>query len=404
MNHIKIAHITTIYGSLRYLLLNQLISLQQAGYHVTAISSPRAGIPVIEPAGISHIPVSMTRRITPLADMISLLRLYQVMHQERFDIVHTHTPKAGLLGHMAARMASVPIVISTLHGFHFHDNTPPSWRRFYISLEKITAGRSDAILSQNQEDIQTAIKEKICRPEKIKYLGNGIDLTRFDPDRISHTAVEERRAEAGLPEGVQVVGFVGRLSAKRKGVLDFLAAGRQIVRKLPNVHFVIVGGVDYSKSDPVQPTAAKDYGIEDHCHFLGRRPNEELPALYALLDVLVLPSLFEGLPRSLMEASAMRVPAVATNVKGNREAIEHGSNGLLVPLGDVQSLSNAIVRILADREMARRMGNEGQRIALKRFDERQVFEKVKAEYARLLQDKGHSAMSRLAPKGREISR
>lgn len=388
MRHVKIAHITTIDVSLRSLLLNQLLSIQQAGYQVVSISSPGAHVSVIEAAGIRHIPVPMTRNLTPLADLLSLFRLYRVMHQERFDIVHTHNPKPGLLGQLAARMAGVPIVVNTLHGFYFHDYMHPLWRRFYISMEKIAAHCSDLILSQNQEDIQTALKEGICHPEKIEYLGNGIDLTRFDPDRISHAAVQRKRAEVGLPKEAQVVGFVGRLTARRKGFLDFLAAGRQVVQRLPNIRFLIVGDADYGKPDAAQPAAAKNYGIEDHCLFLGRRPNEELPALYTLMDVLVLPSLFEGLPRAVMEASAMRVPAVATDVKGNREAIEHGRNGLLVPLGDVQSLSNAIVELLTDREKARCMGEEGHRMALERFDEQLVFEKVKSEYTRLLVEKG----------------
>jgi glycosyltransferase involved in cell wall biosynthesis len=385
---IKIAHIATIDISLHYLLLNQLLSIQEVGYEVVGISSPGPGVPIIEAAGIRHIPVPMTRNITPLADLISLFRLYRVMRRERPDIVHTHNPKPGLLGQLAARMAGVPIVVNTLHGFYFHDNMHPLWRRFYISMEKIAARSSDVILSQNREDIQIAIKEGICRPEKIKYLGNGIDLTRFDRDRISRVAAQRKRAEIGLPQEAQAVGFVGRLAAKRKGFLYFLVAGRQVVKRLPHVRFLIIGDADYSKPDAVQPAIAEDYGIGDYCHFLGWRPNEELPALYTLMDVLVLPSLLEGIPRAIMEASAMCIPAVATNVKGNREVIEHGCTGLLVPLGNVQALADAIVELLTDREKARRMGAEGRRRALERFDEQLVFKRVKVEYACLLQEKG----------------
>ena len=187
-----------------------------------------------------------------------------------------------------------------------------------------------------------------------------------------------------------MVGFVGRLAARRKGFLDFLAAGQQVMQRSPHVHFLIAGGVDAGKPDATSPAAARGYGIEDRCLFLGWRPNEELPLLYALMDVLVLPSLFEGVPRTVMEASAMNTPVVATNVKGNREAVVYERNGLLVPLGDVQALAKAIVELLTDRDKARRMGKEGEgrRIALARFDERLVFEKVKAEYARLLREQG----------------
>ena len=383
----KIAHITTVDMTLVLLLIHQLDSIRQAGYEVVGISSPGAGVPIIEAAGLRHIPVAMTRSINPLADLASVWRLYRVMRRERFTIVHTHNPKPGLLGQLAARLAGVPVVINTLHGFYFHEHMHPAWRRFYITMEKVAARCSDRILSQNKEDIQTAIQEGICSPEKIMHLGNGIDLIKFDPGRFSEAEIIRARRELGIAADAPVVGFVGRLAARRKGFLDFLAAGRAVSKQLPAVRFLILGDADLGKPDAVEPSAAADYGIQDACLFLGILPNHEMPRLYRVMDVLVLPSLFEGVPRAVMEASAMQVPAVVTDVKGNREAVEHGRNGLLVPLGDVQALAGAIIELLNDREKAQRMGEEGRRIALARFDERVVFEKVKAEYARLLRQK-----------------
>ena len=402
MNQAKIAHITTVDASLRYLLLDQLCSIQQAGYEVVAISSPGSNVSTIEAAGIRHVPVSMTRAISPWADLVSLVRLYRLMRRERFTIVHTHTPKPGLLGQLAARMARVPIVVNTLHGFYFHEHMAPRSRQFYIFMEKIAALCSDRILSQNREDIQTAIEEGICSPEKIMHLGNGIDVTEFSPQRFTESDVVSAKRELGIPTDAPVVGFVGRLAARRKGFLDFLAAGREISKQFPTVRFLIIGTPDSGKPDAVEPSAAADYGIEDSCLFLGHRPNSELPKLYLLMNVLVLPSLFEGVPRVVMEASAMKIPAVATNVKGNREAVEHGCNGRLVPLGDVQALAGAVAELLSDEQMAQNMGEEGRRIALERFDQRLVFEKVKAEYARLLQQKGIAISAPRSYPGREL--
>jgi len=200
--------------------------------------------------------------------------------------------------------------------------------------------------------------------------------------------IEEKRREIGLPANSSVVGFVGRLAARRKGVLDLLNAVKIVSEEMPRVRFLIIGEGDHGKPDAVEPRRADELGVAEYCVFLGHRPNEELPLLYSLMDILVLPSLFEGIPRAVMEAAAMRVPAVVTNVKGNREVVEHDRNGLLVPLGDVQALADAIIELLTDREKARRMGQEGRRMALERFDERLVFEKVKAEYVRLLREKG----------------
>jgi glycosyltransferase involved in cell wall biosynthesis len=387
MSRARIAHITTVDISLRYLLLNQLQSIRNAGYDVVGVSAPGPNVPALGSAGIRHIAVPMTRNLTPFADLVSLWRLYRVMRRERFTIVHAHTPKAGLLGQLAARLAGVPIVINTIHGFYFHEHMRPVARRFYITMEKIAACCSNLILSQNSEDLQTAIHERICEPEKIKLLGNGIDLTLFDPARFSKADALRRRQDLGIPSDAPVVGFVGRLAARRKGFLGFLAAAKSISERLPSVRFLIAGDTDTGKPDAVEPSAANDYGIADRCIFIGFRQNDEMPLVYKLMDVLVLPSLFEGVPRVVMEASAMGTPAVVSDVKGNREAVQQERNGLLVPFGDVRSLTDAILRILQEPGTAERMSYEARQIAAERFDEKRVFEKINAEYARLLDKK-----------------
>lgn len=382
---VKIAHIATVDIGLRYLLLNQLRSIRDAGYEVLGISSPGRDVAAVEAAGIRHIPVTMTRTMTPLRDFRALLELIAVMRRERFTIVHTHNPKPGLLGQLAARIAGVPIVVNTLHGFYFHDGTPPTTRRLYITLEKIAALCSDIILSQNQEDIQTAIREGICRPEKIKHLGNGIDIQRFDATRFSPEDRSRKRIELGLPTDAPVVGFVGRL-VEEKGLPELLEAARIVRERVPAVRFLIVGPVDHEKADALGPEAADHYGVDDICIFAGLR--QDMPDLYALMDVFALPSHREGFPRAPMEASAMGVPCVVTDIRGCREAVEHGRNGLMVPLRSPDHLAAAIIEILTDPQRARQMGAEGRLLAVERFDEQLVFDKVKSEYQRLLHQKG----------------
>lgn len=382
---VKVAHITTVDMSLRYLLLGQLRSIRQAGYELVGVSSTGPEVPLIEANGIRHIAVPISRRFTPLADLISLWQLYWVMRHERFTIVHTHTPKPGLLGQLAARAAGVPIIINTLHGFYFHDNMPQMWRRFYIVMEKIAARCSDVILSQNSEDIHTAIVEGICTPDKIKYLGNGINVTRFDRARFDDEALIHKRLELGLPLDALVVGFVGRLVAE-KGLLELLQAAQTIRQYVPESHFLFIGPIDHEKPDAFRPEKAREYGLADACIFTGMR--QDMPELYAVMDVFVLPSHREGFPRSPIEASAMGVPCVVTDIRGCREAVLPGRNGMLVPLHDVPALTNAIVNLLNDRDKARRFGEEGRRLAAERFDEQLIFEKVKAEYRRLMIAKG----------------
>jgi glycosyltransferase involved in cell wall biosynthesis len=383
----KVAHITTIDLALRYLLLNQLCSIKQAGYEVAGVSSSGAVVAAVEAAGIRHIPVTMLRRMSPLADLTSLLRLYRVMRREQFTIVHTHNPKPGLLGQLAARMARVPIVINTLHGFYFHDGMRPALRRLYITTEKIAARCSDVILSQNSEDIRTAVREGICAPDKIEYLGNGIDVQHFDRSRLDTAALDQQRHELGLPPNVPVVGFVGRLVAE-KGILELFQAMQTVRQHMPAVRLLIIGEADTHKSDALTPEIARDYGVEDICIFAGWR--HDMPELYALMDILVLPSHREGFPRAPMEAAAMGVPCIVTDIRGCRETVEHNRNGWLVPLRDAGALAKAIVGLLTDSNRERQMGAAGRAMARERFDERLVFAKVKQTYARLLQQKGYA--------------
>ncbi|MFN7930706.1 MAG: glycosyltransferase family 4 protein [Blastocatellia bacterium] len=390
----KIAHVTTIDMALHLLLLNQLKSLQQAGFEVVGISAAGPDVAAVEAAGIRHIAVPMTRSFTPAADLVALKNLYDVMRRERFTIVHTHTPKPGLLGQMAARMAGVPIVVNTLHGFYFHDHMPKFWRQFYIATEKIAARCSHAILSQNSEDIQTAIREKICRPEQIQFLGNGINVRRFDRATLDEARLVQMRNEFGLADGEPVVGFVGRL-VQEKGILDLLQAARLVLQREPKTRFLIVGPIDEEKTDALTPAIAREYGIAERCVFTGRRA--DMPELYALMDVFVLPSYREGFPRSPMEAAAMGVPCVATDIRGCREAVAHGQNGLLFPLGDVEALAQAVGSILADEQWAQQLGAAGRKLACAKFDEQLVFDKVKAEYTRLLRARGLPLPGLLAP-------
>lgn len=385
----RVAHVANDDVALWYLLRQQLRSLSRAGYEVVAISAPGKDIHQLQEMGIQHIAVPFTRSMhTPHRDLQALIQLVRIFRRENFAIVHTHNPKPGIIGQIAAKIAGVPVIVNTLHGFYLHDKMSVVTRRFYLALEKIAARCSDLILSQNREDMDIAIHERICPPQKIKYLGNGIDLSQFDPTRVPASEVARKRAELGIPPNAKVVGFVGRLAARRKGFVDFLRAGRQVIARAPDVYLLVVGEPDWGKPDAVQPTIAREYGLAERFIYLGKRPNSELPILYALMDVLVLPSLFEGIPRVVMEASAMKVPVVATDVKGNREAVQHGRNGILVPLGDVEALSVAVLSVITDEGRARQMGEEGRRIALERFDEQIVFSKIREEYERLLTEKG----------------
>jgi glycosyltransferase involved in cell wall biosynthesis len=381
----KIAHVTTIDGSLRRLLLNQLLEIRAAGHEVVGISSPGAYVPHIENAGIRHISVPIARSVSPLRDLATLWQLVRIFRRERFDLVHTHNPKPGLLGQIAARWARVPLVVNTVHGFYFDEHRPTSRRRFWIALERLAARCSDVILSQNQEDLDTALRERITSPDKIRFLGNGIDIQRFSAANVDQRAVERLRAELDLTPNTPTLGFIGRF-VREKGILELFEAIAIAKKESPGIRVLLAGRVDNDRGDAVFPDRTKEYGIEKNCQFLGLR--EEIPEILSLLDVLVLPSHREGFPRAPMEAAAMGIPVIVTDVRGCRETTEHGRNGLLVPLKDPRALAAAILRILADPSAAAQMGKEGRRMAEERFDERIVFRRVLQEYQRLSQGLG----------------
>jgi glycosyltransferase involved in cell wall biosynthesis len=383
---LKVAHITTIDASLRYLLLNQLRYLQQQGYEVVGVSAAGPDVFALTAAGIRHLAVPMTRQFTPAADLRSLWQLVKLFRQEKFTIVHTHTPKPGLIGQCAARLAGVPIVLNTLHGFYFHDHTPRFWRNFYIFTEKIAARCSDVILSQNSEDIQTAIREKICPPHLIQRLGNGIDVRRFDPSQITPAVLAHKRAELGLDPTRPVLGFVGRLVAE-KGILDLLKAMQEVIKTRPDAQLLLVGPLDHEKKDALTPEVAHQYGLEKQAIFAGHR--EDMPEMYALMDLFVLPSYREGFPRSPMEATSMGVPCVVTDIRGCREAVYPGRNGLLVPLGNPAALAQAILTLLDNDQLTRQLRAACRKMALELFDEQKVFALVHQTYQQLLNHKFH---------------
>ena len=381
----RVVHVTTVDMSVRHLLLNQLLSLRAAGFDVTAMSAAGPDIEPVVAAGVRHFDVPFTRRMTPMADLRACWVLWRLFRRERFTIVHTHQVKAAVFAQLAARLAGVPIVVNTIHGFYFHENTPWLKRRAWILLERLVARLSPLLLSQNREDIETAAREGICGRDQIRHIGNGIDVERFDRSAVDPARVEALRHTLGFEKGDVVVGFVGRL-VREKGVLELFEAIRRLRPRFPALRLLVIGPVDSDKPDAIRRATAAAYGIDDITAFTGYR--HDMPDLYALMNVCVLPSHREGMPRSPMEASAMGVPCVATAIRGCREVVLEGENGYLVPVSDPEALASGIARILDDAARAAHLSARARSIACAQFDERLVFDRVKAAYVRLLLQKG----------------
>lgn len=384
----KVVHLTNFDVGIRTHMQNYLRYLRDLGYDVSVVCHPGQWLQhdAHTPDGIFVKIIPFPPRITPLADLGTLIRLIRYFRQERFDVVHTHTVKPGLLGRLAARLAGVPVVIHTVHGFYFHDEMHPAAQQAFVAIEKIGAWCCDAILSQNQEDIATAVREGICPSDKIGHLGNGIDVTKFYPGCVDETTVAGLRRELGLPPDAKIVGLIGRL-VREKGFVEFFEAARMILDRGINARFLAIGAAQPGKADALTPQALiEQLGLQSAVHFLGLR--NDVPALMSLMDVVALPSYGkEGLPRVMMEAAALGKPVVATNARGCREVVADGETGLLVPVQDSAALAEGLITVLSDVALARRLGQAGRVRAEALFDERLYFQRTHETYQRLLKDR-----------------
>lgn len=369
--------------SLALLLLPQLVSFREAGYEVIGLSAPGPFVPQLEDAGIRHVPLgSPTRARDLIADAAAAMETYQTVRELSPVILHTHNPKPGVYGRIGGRLAQTPIVVNTVHGLYAQPGDPWQRRLAVYTLERLAATCSDAELVQNPEDLLTLRRLGVAK-HKLHLLGNGIDLSRFDPGRYDEDHRRRIRAKLGIADNDVLVGLVGRLVAE-KGYRDLFAAAQRLRREAPSVRFAILGPHDADKADALSRTeieAAEAAGVT----FLGFRADVE--TIYAAFDIYVLASHREGFPRSAMEAAAMGLPTVATDIRGCRQVVEHDRTGLLIPVRDVHSLTAAIGRLVREPDTRRAFGAAARRKAAAEFDERQQIATTLDVYDRLC--RGH---------------
>lgn len=379
---LRVAHLTTVDMSLRYLVLPQLLAVQELGGEPVGISSPGPFVTELEDAGIRHIPLrSSTREMDLLADIRAIGELWRVLRHERPDILHTHNPKPGLYGRVLGRLAGVPVIVNTIHGLYAAPDDHLLKRLFVYGLEAFACRFSDAELVQSREDYRLLTKWRIAPPLKTQLLGNGVDLERFRPALFSDVMRARTREQLGVtPESI-VVGMVGRLVAE-KGYAELFAAARDLP---PNYQLVCIGPDDPGKADALPRSLVED-AANNGVVFVGMRP--DVDRLYNAMDIFILPSHREGFPRAAMEAAAMGLPIIATDIRGCREVVTDGTNGILFPVGDVDALVGAIERLGSNHVLRSKMSKASMRLAAERFDERVVVDTVLRAYADVAAAKG----------------
>jgi glycosyltransferase involved in cell wall biosynthesis len=288
--------------------------------------------------GIPIVPVAMRRSISPRADGAALRRLVGLLQSQRFDVIHLHSSKAGFLGRLAARIAgSNAAVVYSPHGLSFLGNQSLAKRQLYLMLERIAGRLCDRIIAVSASEREIIAQAGLISPDRIVQIENGIPPIAL-PAGFDRSAM---RRTLGQPGDAPLIGSVARLSAQKNPHL-FLDAAAQVLRNQPDARFVWCGG-----GELFEPASAyaRELGIEAACHFLGHR--DDAHQVLAALDYFWLTSDYEGMPLALLEAMALRVPIIATDVVGTRDLLASGA-GLLVPRGDASALAAATVRLARD--------------------------------------------------------
>ncbi len=325
---------------------------------------------------------SLRNAATPVADLKACLTLFRLFRRARPDIVHLHLLKARVLGGLAARLARVPVVVETFHGTLFHGYYSPGVTRVLLAVERALARRMDGIVAVSPAVREELVRHRVAPPGKIAVIPLGLELARLvRPD----VRPGRFRTEMGVPPDAPLIGAVGRL-VPIKGLEYLLEAAALVVRRRPAAVFVLVG------DGPLRlalENRARALGLVRQVRFAGWRMDVE--HVYGDLDVVVLPSLHEGTPVSVIEAMAAGRPVVATRVGGVPDLLQDGETGLLVPPRDPAALAAAILDLLEDPTLRARLGEAARGAAYPRFDVTRLAADTAAYYRGLLARRGRPA-------------
>ncbi len=386
----KILQLTAIDLTIWAFLPPLLERLRSAGLQVQLACSPGPHLEELQAQGYRVHRIRIARRLVSLEHLRALWQLYRLMKRERFDLVHVHTPVAGALGRLAARLAGVPLIFYTSHGFYLPQTGFGLPRRFFLAIERFLGQRcTDFLFTVSGEDRELAIREKIAPPERVLWTqGVGLDTARYGQVLSEPQKTALRRSLELAPQD-RVIGFIGRL-VREKGIEELLLALAQVCERFPNAKLLLIGETLPSERDRGTgrriARLIRENQLDSSVRLVGFR--QDIPELLALMDLFVLPSHREGMPRSLLEAMAASLPVVATDIRGCREEVVDGRTGLLVSVGDVSDLAQAIMRLLSDGELARKMGQAGRERASELFDDRVVLERQIEVYRQLLGERG----------------
>lgn len=388
LSGIRIARIATVPVAFHTHLRHQIAMLVKLGANLTVVCRDGVDFRLLrDMSGIHCEPVDIRRVISPCRDALTLVWLFFFFRRNRIQIAHSTTPKAGLLTAIAAFLAGVPIRLHTFTGQPWvHMNGMKGW--LLRSSDALIGKLNTHCYADSESQRQFLIDSQILNNECLSVIGSGslagVDIHRFDSERFSLAECLSMRRSLKIPEGAPVILFVGRIT-QDKGVLELLRAFKALKAASSNAHLVFVGPLE---AESGVGGAISQYDIEQtrDVHMVGY---SECPEAYmAIADVLCLPSYREGFGTVVIEAAAMGVPTIGTDIYGLLDSIKHEETGLLVPPRNTEALVSAISRLLDDNSLRARMSTAAKRRAHALFDAEKVNQQVAKKYHSLLQKKG----------------
>ena len=382
----RILHIITrmVKGGAQENTLLTVVNLNKNRYQASLVTGPSIGPEGEIESKARQLGVDLTiipelvREISPIKDAIALYKLYRFIKKGKYDIVHTHSSKAGILGRIAAKLAGVRIIVHTPHSHVFYGYYGRFVTQIFVWIERFAARFTDRIISLTPLETKEHLQFRVGSPSQFTVVYSGVELKPFLNVIINK---EQKRQELGLNESDKVCIFVARL-VPVKGHQYLISAMPKILESVPSAKLILVG--DGELRDTLEKQSSL-LGVKKNVIFTGLR--DDIPELLAISDLFVLSSINEGMGKVLVEAMAVRLPVVATNVGGVSAVVVEGETGILVPPKDPKALSDAIIRLLNDTDMSNRMGEAGRKRVDPDFGVEAMIEKIENIYEELIAQK-----------------
>lgn len=368
---LRVCQVCAVDFTVEKFLLSLIDGMFKEGWEVTIVCSDGIAVPRLVDKGYIFRTIPIARSMNPFKALRSLYLLYEYFKKSNFDLIHVHTPVASFLARIAVHLSqSNSFVIYTAHGFYFHDDMNFLTKKLFIFLEKVAGKYTDLLFCQSKEDAAAAAKERIMPVDDIITIGNGVDSELFNFEKYKpHN--NKLRADLNIPIDAKVIGIVAR-KVKEKGYIEFLQASLILRKKYDNLYFLLIGEKLESDHDSgiEQALCEAKNVLKEFLIDLGYR--DDIPQLISIMDIFCLPSHREGLPRTIIEAMFLKKPIVATDIRGCREEVIHGQTGFLIPIRNINALSESLEYLLNNDEIAKSMGERGYSNAVVHFVEKNI--------------------------------